>query len=198
MVRASLPRYRYTVDAHDTITGVSPLWLGFARENGAAQLTAEAVIGQDLWRFICGTETIQFYRAILQRVRTTARRIVVPFRCDSPTLRRYMRLDITRGDQGAVQFEGILEHVEPMTRLNLLDPVFPRSHEVLTMCSCCKRVLLEPHGWLNIEDAAARLHLFEQEQAPHVRQAVCFECLVATDVSALPNDPGQSAGRTMV
>ena len=34
MDQSSLPRYRYTIDRHDVITSVCPLWLAFARENG--------------------------------------------------------------------------------------------------------------------------------------------------------------------
>jgi hypothetical protein len=177
MVYASLPRYRYSVDAQDVISSVSPNWLAFARENGAPELTAQAVVGHCLWDFIDGIETIRLYQAILQRVRTTAVQILVPFRCDSPTLRRYMRLEISSQPQDSVQLDGLLVRVEPTTaRVNLLDPRFPRSHDVLNVCSCCKRAMVEPMGWLEIEDIAVRLHLLEQERAPQMHYDVCPDC----------------------
>jgi hypothetical protein len=145
------------------------------------------VTENSLWDFIDGSETIQLYQAILRRVRTSAPRIVVPFRYDSPRLRSYMRLELTCQPQGSVQLDGILERVEPTERLNLFDPRFPRSRDVLTLCSCCKRALVEPSGWLEIEDAAARLHLLEEEQAPQLRHAVCPDCLAAVHVPPLPD-----------
>lgn len=188
MVHSSLPRYRYTVDALDVITSVSPTWLAFAQENGAPELTYQAVIGNSLWHFIDGSETIELYQAILQRVRASFSRIVVPFRCDSPTLRRYMRLELICQPHGSVQFDGILERVEPTEQHNLLDPRFPRSCNVLTLCSCCKRALVEPSGWLEIEDAVARLHLLEKEQTPQLRNAVCPDCLAPVHVPPLPRN----------
>ena len=139
-------------------------------------LAQHAVTGRPLWDFIDGDETSQLYQTILHRVRTSALRIVVPFRCDSPMLRRYMRLEITCQPQRNVQFDGILERVEPTERFNLFDRDFPRSRDALTLCSCCRRALVEPSGWLEIEDAAARLHLLEKARAPQLRHTVCLDC----------------------
>ncbi len=169
-------KYRYAVDASDRIVSVSQLWLAFARENGAPELSEQAVIGRSLWDFIAGDETTRLYRAIFQRVRSTTPRVVVPFRCDSPTLRRHMRLEIHRGPDDGIRLDGVLEQVELTEQLNVLDPIFPRSDNLLTMCSCCKRAMIEPVGWLEIEQAAARLHLFEQDQAPRIRQTICPAC----------------------
>jgi hypothetical protein len=92
-------------------------------------------VGHCLWDFIDGIETIRLYQAILQRVRAAAAQIVAPFRCDSPTLRRYMRLEISCQPQDSVQFDGLLVLVEPTSsRLNPLDLRFPRSHDVLNVC----------------------------------------------------------------
>lgn len=183
MVRSSIRRYRYAVDARDTIVSVSPEWLAFARENGAPELTEQAVTGRSLWHFIDGTATVRLYQAILQRVRSTAEPTVLPFRCDSPTLRRYMRLEINSQPDAGIRFDGWLERVEPCTRLNLLDVQFARGENVLTLCSMCKRALVEPAGWLELEDAAARLHLFEEKQVPQLRQTVCPRCNAAAGVS---------------
>jgi hypothetical protein len=194
MVHSPMPRCHYAVDAHDVITSVSPTWLAFARENGAPELTEQAVVGRSLWKFIDGRLTIQLYRVVLQRVRTIAARIVLPFRCDSPTLRRYMRLEISRQAEGCVQFEGLLLRVEPTEWLKVLDTRATRSRDSLTLCSCCKRVLIEPCGWLEIEAAVARLHLFEERSVPQLCHSVCPECLVVADVLPSPCDSGELPG----
>ena len=61
--------FRYRVDARDRLVFVDPLWLAFARENGAADLTEQRVIGRSLWDFVADAETIRLYRELHARVR---------------------------------------------------------------------------------------------------------------------------------
>jgi hypothetical protein len=172
-------KYVYAINEWDVISDVDPAWLAFASENGAAELTRPYVIGRSLWEFIEGKETQQLYASIIQRVRTETPRVVIPFRCDSPTLRRYMRLTISRQPSRVIRFESFIDRVEPRGYLRLLDSHTRRTQQQLTLCSCCKRALIEPSGWMDIEDAAAYLHLFEQSAAPQLRQIICPACASA-------------------
>ncbi len=99
-----------------------------------------------------------------------------------------MRLEISCQPHDGVQFDGILERVEPTERLNLLERNFPRSRDALTLCSCCRRALVEPNGWLDIEDAAARLHLLEEERAPQLRHTLCPDCRASAQITPLPGN----------
>lgn len=192
MDQASLPRYRYTIDRQDIITSVCPLWLAFARENGAPQLSQDAVVGQSLWQFIEGNETREMYQAILQHVRRDNTTSVISFRCDSPTLRRYMRLEFTPEADGSVQLDGVLERVEHTTPFNLLEKSFPRSPQLLTFCSCCKRILLETCGWLELDDVEKRQQLQGKQLAPRMRHSVCPDCLAAVSANIKPHNPGNA------
>ncbi len=185
MVTAT-PIYRYRVDAADALIWVDDLWLAFARENGAADLTEQAVLGRTLWEFIMGEETRHLYRAIHARVRTHVKSVVLPFRCDSPTLQRHMRLTITRETMGHLRYDSMLVRVVPQDEQPLLNPRRPRSLSVVTMCSCCKRALLESAGWLEAEDFTARLGLFNCEKVPQIRHTLCPDCIHAAvnDLSA--------------
>ena len=178
-----LSRYRYAIDRQDVITSVCPLWLAFARENGASQLTCEAVVGRSLWEFIDGTETKHFYQLLLQRVRQNNASTIIPFRCDSPTLRRYMRLELIPDPDGSVYLIGVLERVEQTVPFHLLEPNFPRSAQMLTLCSCCKRFLVESCGWLELGDVAGRLNLLNKQLAPKLRNSICPDCLAVAGVS---------------
>jgi hypothetical protein len=173
---AETPKYRYRVDAADVILSANPFWFAFAQENGAAELTERSVLGQSLWNFVEGEAVRRLYREIHARVRVSGRRVVLPFRCDSPLLRRHMRLTITREDEGALLYECILVRAEPQRRLAVLDAEQPRSDAFLTICSCCKRALLEPVGWLDVEDIAARLKLFETQRVPRLHHVICPSC----------------------
>jgi hypothetical protein len=176
MIESSQQRFLYRVDANDLLVWVDSWWLAFARENGASELTEARVLGRSLWDYIADDGTRRLYREIHEQIRASGRRAVLPFRCDSPTVRRHMRLTITTGDAGRLCYESVLLLVEPRSRLRLLDRDFPRSEDLLTMCSCCKRALIESVGWLDIDEVAARLRLFERQRAPQLRHAVCPEC----------------------
>ena len=177
MIQPATSKCRYRVDKTDVLTWVDDVWLAFARENGATELTEQHTLGHSLWEFIADRATRQLYQQIHSRVRSTCKTVVLPFRCDSPTLRRHMVLTIRLEDSGQLVYEGALQHAEPCPTLNVLDPTFHRSHAVLTTCSCCKRALIEPLGWLEVEDAVARLGLFETPEAPELRYSVCHDCV---------------------
>jgi hypothetical protein len=87
-----------------------------------------------------------------------------------------MRLTIWREDAGHLGYEGVLTRAETCDYLGVIDPSFVRSEAVLTVCSCCKRALIEPSGWLELEDAAVRLGLFEKPKAPGLNYTVCPGC----------------------
>jgi hypothetical protein len=174
---AEIPRYRYRVDRADVLVWVDVLWLAFAHENGAAELTEESVLGHSLWEFVAGDETCGLYREMHARVRSSGKAVVLPFRCDSPTLQRHMRMTISSEEAGQLLYESLLTKVEPQRHLGILDATLPRSNAFLTICSCCKRALLEPIGWLAVEDISLRLGLFERPKVPEMRHTICPECV---------------------
>lgn len=176
MVSCNTVRYAYTVDAQDRLIWVSPAWLAFARENGAAQLTEESTLGKSLWSFIADEATCQLYQALMARIRERKSRMTLPFRCDSPSLRRYMWLALVAEDDGHLRLEGTLVKTEPREYVGLFDAHSRRNRQVLTMCSICQRVLIEPLGWIDIDDAVVQLNLLEGDPHPQLRYAICQAC----------------------
>lgn len=167
----------YRIDAGDIITAVNPDWDAFARENEGAHLTGEHVVGRDLWAFIGDFETAQIYRAVLARLRGGAVVPPLPFRCDSPALRRFMELHLRAvTDDGGVELEARLLRSEPREAVALLDPAAPRDDELLRMCSWCKRVAVTESQWCEVEEAAQRLRLFERDRLPELTHAMCDRC----------------------
>jgi hypothetical protein len=178
MVALDARKFRYRVDASDVVVWVDSWWLAFARENGATELTEAAVLGRSLWDFVAGSETQRIYRELHVQVRRSGRPAVVMFRCDSPSLQRHMRLKVTRDDEDLL-YESVLLRVEPQHYLSVLDAEQPRSDSFLTMCSVCKRALLETSGWLNVDDICNRLRLLERPRIPELRYAICPDCITA-------------------
>jgi hypothetical protein len=179
MSEPSLAKYRYRVDADDLLVWVDSWWLAFARENGAADLTADRVLGRSLWEFIADAGTRELYKEIHSRIRATGRASLLPFRCDSPKVCRHMRLTISQDGDGQLLYESVLLRVEPRRDFRFLDRDCPRSDAFLTMCSCCKRSLIESAGWLEVEEVAVRLGLFERPRGPQLRHTICPSCALA-------------------
>jgi hypothetical protein len=169
-------KYRYRVNREDVLTWVDSWWLAFARENGAPELSAQNVMGRQLWDFLDDEATRGIYQQLHHRVRASGQSVVVPFRCDSPNLRRHMRLTICPGEEGDLLYESQLLRVEAGVHYRVLDPEEPRGKSFLTICSCCKRALLETHGWLEMDEAVLRSGIFDRKRLPQLRYSFCDEC----------------------
>jgi len=168
--------FAYAIDRDDAVASVSDDWLAFAVENRATDLTRDRVVGRALWDFIAGTETRLLYEGLFRRVREGAEHIELPFRCDSPDRFRFMRLLLAPGSEGSIQCEGVLLREQKRPYYSILDRVFTRSHERITMCSLCKRIHAFELRWLELEDAIRELDLFDSADLPEVTYAVCDAC----------------------
>ncbi|MFN0207068.1 MAG: hypothetical protein ACKVS6_12265, partial [Planctomycetota bacterium] len=168
--------FAYRVDANNRLVSVSSDWLSFARENQASHLSADAVIGQPLFQFVTGKETQLLYQMTIDRVRQTQRTVVIPFRCDSPSVRRFMELVISPCPNGHVQFTGRIIREEVREAVPLLDPSVSRTDEFLVVCSWCRRV--EVSGcWLEVELAVKRLQLFDHTYLSQISHGICADCV---------------------
>jgi hypothetical protein len=168
----------YEIGTDDRVRSVSDGWTAFARTNGAGQLTAEAVVGQPLLGFVSGPETRHMYEIILDRVRRTQRLMRIPYRCDSPSIRRFMELSITPAQDGGIRFESRTVREESRQALSILNAAAAPSEEFVVVCSWCKRFrALE--SWLEVEDAIRRGGLFEADRMPQLTHGMCSDCSAA-------------------
>lgn len=168
--------FRYQVDSHDTIQFVCADWLDFARQNGAAELDRDAVIGRPLWEFLSGKETQHLYRIIFDLVRADGRSVTLPFRCDSPGCRRYMELTIVPLPDESLDISASLLREEHRANVSLLEPDRPRSEEFVTICSWCKKVLISEDEWADVETCIRQLELFDSPVLPEITHGLCDVC----------------------
>lgn len=162
----------YAVDDRDRLIRVDDGYYRFAAENGWEG--AEASLGRSLWDFVAGEEVRRLQRLLLRRIREGLRSVELPFRCDSPDLRREMEIRIAAGRSGrVVLFAAKLLNEEEREAQPLLDPGRPRGGGVpLPMCAWCDRFELDGE-WVEVEEAARRLQLFRRSELPPVEHTVC-------------------------
>lgn len=161
--------------ADHVLTRVNDAWLDFARENGCSQLTRANVLGRVLFDMIQGEEVRQLYMAILDSLLQSPRVIELAYRCDAPDRRRFLRMRIEPGADGAVCFKNRIEREEAREPVALVDPRAPRGNGLLGICSVCKKLRCAD-SWLEVEAGIRALGLFEAESLPQLTHTLCPEC----------------------
>ena len=171
------------VDAVDRITFVDESWVPFAVENGLPSLTAGSVSGRLLWDYVSEPISQQLYRMLAGKVRKTGRALDVPFRCDAPECRRFMKMIIQPLAGGGLEFRSVLLREEARPRMELFNVNFPRNNDYLTVCAWCKKV--RASRWLEVEEAVRELRLFDQPRLPRITHGVCPDCEQAINAETL-------------
>lgn len=165
----------YLIDGYDDVIHVDWEWELFALENGAPELVSKHVIGRSLWDFISDDSTRELWKAIFHRVRFSGDPVTVPFRCDSPELRRFMKLRVVPAGQELL-VSSYMVREEPRAHQPLLGGATFRNSHILGMCSWCKRVKVSASRWLEVEDAMISLGLAEGDALPRIDHCVCGNC----------------------
>jgi hypothetical protein len=147
----------------------------FADENGWDG--AGESLGRLLWDFVAGEELRKLQRMLVRRIRGEARSVQLPFRCDGPDVRRELDIHIAARSAGRfVLFSAHARSEEPRAEFQpLLSVDAPRGEETLTMCGWCDRFLVGEE-WVEVEEAAARLGLFQRRELPTISHGVCPDC----------------------
>jgi len=164
----------YAIDAEDRLVSFSRAWDEAAAENGAPELASSALISRSLWDFIADDTTRHLYAEILKRVRT-GHRVSFMLRCDSPDWRHRLELTAQRTDGLNVEFRVRTLALERRPAQVLLELGRPRTESFLRICSWCKRI---PHEsrWIEIEEAAEQLRIFESAGLPQLSHGICEDC----------------------
>ena len=115
-------------------------------------------------------------RMLLRRVRDRAAEVELPFRCDGPSARREMDIQIASTSGGRlILFRATLRAEEARGYQSLIDPAAERGGDLVEMCGWCDRFRVDSE-WVEIEQAAARLELFRRSAPPSISHGICSNC----------------------
>jgi hypothetical protein len=170
----SRPGVWYAIDGIDRLVEASEAYFDFAGQNeypGAA-----LCVGNLLWDSVSDSTTRLVQRSLVRRVRRFGRTLTLPFRCDGPSVRRELILEIgKRAETGWIQFSATTVSEERRPRQALLDLREERGDRTITMCSWCDRFMVG-RVWVEIEQAVSDLGLTEGSDLPSVGYALCDRC----------------------
>lgn len=184
--RTSLaPPLMYWIDAADRICDLNEAYIrDVAGHNPVADIRA-ALIGTVMWQVL--PQAADWYGPLVRRVREDGREVVFQFRCDTPDMRRLMRMRISPEAEGGVCFESATIAVQERPVVALIaEPLTGRDGAPVTMCSWCKRVDIRGE-WLEVELALDRIRLADGPTLPPVTHGVCPRCL--HELAALAESP---------
>jgi hypothetical protein len=174
------PTVEYLIDADDVVVAFDGAWTEFARDNDAPEL-AELSSDRQLWSYFGTDEVRELWQLLVARVRTEGVEARVPFRCDSPSRRRWFDMTITPEGDDTVRFRSAcrFEQVRS-TAVPLLDRHAERDQTAPTilLCDWCG------HGhdgtrWLDLEDLVSAQRLLERTRVPPTSHGICPGCRAA-------------------
>lgn len=166
----------YELDAEFRIQSVDLAWSEFAVANGAPELVPPVgPVGQSVFDCIQDATTADLYQRLFDGVLRTGRPVVLPFRCDSPALRRFLEMEIRPGDLSGLQVHTRVLRLEARAPVSLLDPAVRRGGAFLRMCGWCKAVEVAGN-WLDVAEAVVALRLFERDPIPSMTHGICPPC----------------------
>lgn len=171
-------RFLYRINSDDRIVFANKNWFDFAIENNTANLTEKMVLGRLVWSFIADPSTHAILGAVIQRVRQTGRLIRLPFRCDSPDLRRHMEVEIRSLTNDHIEFESRVLRLETREPTQIWLSGIERSKQVIVACSWCKKIQVSQNSWMEVEEGVAALDLLTAPLLPRLSHGVCPECSI--------------------
>lgn len=164
------------IDGDDRIVFVNDEWVAFALENDTLELTRDRVLHTNLFAFITNLEVRELYRTMLMRVRLDGIRAAFSFRCDSPSIRRFMHMEIYRTESDEVEFKSRIVKQETRDPVPILLSSPSPDEDLIVMCSWCKKVKTDPDDWREIEEAIDLLKLFSETAPPPLSHGLCATC----------------------
>jgi hypothetical protein len=166
----------YVIDADDRLVKVSEGYFDFAVENRLPH--AGGAVGEPLWGFVSGSGVREVQRTLIRRIRRTGGTVVLPFRCDGPSVQRELMLTVgPGGGEGWIVFSTRSAAEQHRERQPFLDRTVPRKPRLIPRCSWCGRIG-DAGTWVELEEASSDLHLFDVDSMPGIDHDLCNRCVL--------------------
>ena len=130
----------FRLDKSDRITETGGAWDTMAHENGGDALCGGTVIGHPLYDYVSGDVSKMFVRTVIDGVRVLQRPRALPYRCDSPGLRRYMEMAITCEPGGGLLLEHRLLRTEATGRRFDFQTSNAPLRQMIVRCTHCNAI----------------------------------------------------------
>ena len=154
------PNISYWVNSQDIICKVDEHWDSTLEDSKARRVKSGVIIGKSIFDFICDDVTRMYLRTMLQSVRLIPRVLQRPYRCDSPTEKRFMEMTLELESNSWVRISHKLLRTEPIATPILFKSVTTANKieqsssyaAYHVRCSICNRVrLTSGKDWRDVD-----------------------------------------------
>ena len=163
----------FGINARAEIVALGDDWEKHADQGAPSRA---AIIGRVLWDFFADPTTKELYARLVNRL-PTGGSVSVPYRCDTPSRRRWFVMTIVRQGTDRVEFTSRLMREENRAPVALFEFARARDERMVRMCSWCQRIAAPDDGWLAVEEAIAVSRLLERETMPRITHGICPDCV---------------------
>lgn len=167
------PPQVYHIDRDDRLVAINEAYLCDGVAVGLGVQRSDTVLGRRLWDLI--PQAAAWYEPLVRVTRIERRSFAFAFRCDTPDLRRLMRMQIEAGPNDEVCFTSSVIRQQARAHVALLEPAAAIGLDLVSMCSWCKRVRAGD-DWLEVEPALERLGIDAHDPMPGVSHGICPRC----------------------
>jgi len=176
----------YRINQHDEIISVNDDWCRYASDHGWQGITPETVLNKPVFNYITDSTTSRLYQYLFKRVRGGSE-VRYKFNCESSSHRRLMEMTVTSlGELGDVELKARMLSKQDLNQQ--LAPVSdPQNIGFVKACGWCSRIDMEGN-WINVEDAVAKLEMFEFSRLPQMTHGICKNCFACMLKDATSSD----------
>jgi rubredoxin len=131
----------YWLDIKKRILETGGCWDRFALENGGDALLSESIIGTSILSFVAGDTSRIWLDTLLQLAMIKNEPVERPYRCDSPGIRRFMKMTIVPEEAGVLRVEHFIVSMEVRQNpVHFHHALQEGMHGVSWRCSVCGRL----------------------------------------------------------
>ncbi len=165
----------YRINENDEIISVNDDWCRYASDHGWGGISPDKVLHKPVYNYITDSTTSRLYQYLFKRVRSGST-VRYQFNCESSSHRRLMEMTVRpSGDTGDVELKArMVSKQDRVRQFNL--PKRPQADGFVRACSWCSRIDIDGN-WIEVEDAAGKLGLFEFSHLPQLTHGICKDCL---------------------
>lgn len=164
----------YEVDRDNHLCGFSANWDASASDTRSVALLSSRLLGMPLLEFINGDVSAMFIETMITSARVQQKELIRPYRCDSPTHRREMRMRLQPLEDGHVRVVHELVRETPWQHPRNMRTVTRRGERKIKRCSMCND-LQDAEAWLTQDAYLARHPHLKGEELP-VYYGICPRC----------------------
>lgn len=170
----------YEVDHENNIICLSANWDDRVLKQQTPELLSQEIMGKPLASFFLDQLTIMFVTSMLDSARLKQMSIKKPYRCDTPSLKRYMMMKVTPFDNDSVRVSHYLlksipwKYVTHFRASREHQPVIAQPEQKVVRCSLCNNVKHE-NDWITQDAFLTQNPKWIDQEIPTI-YSLCERC----------------------